>query len=131
MNEPLPFSRDMFDMYMKHFFPRVLDIKSYQHEFSFDGGLNRLADCLNIKRVGTMHQAGSDSLVTVQVFFQILEESREESKQLLNTVLNDYNLDIYGFSNDQAFPTISGRAPVNYNSSAMNNMGGEGQLHHH
>ena len=31
MNEPLPFNRDMFDVYMKHYFPKVLDIKSYQH----------------------------------------------------------------------------------------------------
>jgi CCR4-NOT transcription complex subunit 7/8 len=30
----------------------------------FEGGLNRLADLLDIERIGATHQAGSDSLVT-------------------------------------------------------------------
>jgi len=65
MNEVLPHSRDSFDAYMKHFFPKLMDIKTFMHQFNCDGGLNRIADYLNIKRQGAVHQAGSDSLVTL------------------------------------------------------------------
>jgi hypothetical protein len=38
------------------------------------GGLSSLADTLQIIRIGPMHQAGSDSLLTAQVFFSMLEK---------------------------------------------------------
>jgi CCR4-NOT transcription complex subunit 7/8 len=38
------------------------------------GSLNKIATSMDIKRVGTTHQAGSDSLVTSKLFFKILEQ---------------------------------------------------------
>lgn len=35
------------------------------------GGLNKLAEDLDIERVGPMHQAGSDSLLTSATFFKL------------------------------------------------------------
>lgn len=67
MNETLPSNRTEFNRFLRLFFPNIYDIKSFQNEFSgmFEGGgLNRLADLLDIERVGVTHQAGSDSLVT-------------------------------------------------------------------
>jgi CCR4-NOT transcription complex subunit 7/8 len=38
---------------------------------SLKGGLNKLADDLEVERVGPMHQAGSDSLLTSATFFKM------------------------------------------------------------
>lgn len=36
------------------------------------GGLNTLAELLQIDRIGPVHQAGSDSLLTAQTFFSLV-----------------------------------------------------------
>jgi CCR4-NOT transcription complex subunit 7/8 len=38
------------------------------------GGLSSLADSLNIERIGPMHQAGSDSLLTAQTYFGLVNK---------------------------------------------------------
>ena len=38
------------------------------------GGLNALADALHVERIGPMHQAGSDSLLTAQAFFALVKK---------------------------------------------------------
>lgn len=38
---------------------------------SLKGGLNKLAEDLEVERVGPMHQAGSDSLLTASTFFKL------------------------------------------------------------
>lgn len=58
MNEHLPKSKTDFSKLLRVFFPHVYDIKSFAHEFSdlFEGGgLNRIADILDIERVGMTH----------------------------------------------------------------------------
>lgn len=37
------------------------------------GGLSSLADVLQVERIGPMHQAGSDSLLTAQTFFALVK----------------------------------------------------------
>ena len=51
------------------YFPNFYDIK-YLNLFSgnFVGGLNKLAQKLQIDRIGQVHQAGSDSILTFSVF---------------------------------------------------------------
>jgi CCR4-NOT transcription complex subunit 7/8 len=51
------------------FFPNFYDIK-YLNLFSgnFVGGLNKLSQKLQIDRIGQVHQAGSDSILTFSVF---------------------------------------------------------------
>ena len=80
------------------FFPNLLDIKSFSHEYNRDGGLAKLADSFNLKRQGTMHQAGSDSLVTLRVFFALFNNlETEKDKKEYDNMLKMYNCDIYGF----------------------------------
>lgn len=110
MNELLPKSKENFYTLLKIFFPNIYDIKTFQHEFSdhFEsGGLNRIADLLGIQRIGVTHQAGSDSLVTSQVYFKL----KQNFQNLFPQIIQDYNLEVYGFNNDQAFPSIS-RTPA-------------------
>lgn len=39
------------------------------------GGLSALADTLQVERIGPMHQAGSDSLLTAQTFFALIKKN--------------------------------------------------------
>lgn len=54
---------------IEFYFPNFYDVK-YLNSFlgNFVGGLNKLAEKLQVSRVGQMHQAGSDSVLTLSVF---------------------------------------------------------------
>jgi CCR4-NOT transcription complex subunit 7/8 len=41
----------------------------------FYGGLSALADALQVERIGPMHQAGSDSLLTAQTYFALVSKN--------------------------------------------------------
>jgi CCR4-NOT transcription complex subunit 7/8 len=41
----------------------------------FYGGLSALADALQVERIGPMHQAGSDSLLTAQTYFALVNKN--------------------------------------------------------
>jgi CCR4-NOT transcription complex subunit 7/8 len=69
---PLPPSEaDFFDL-LKLFFPNVYDIK-YLMKFcdNLHGGLSKLAETLEVARIGPQHQAGSDSLLTSATFLRL------------------------------------------------------------
>lgn len=38
------------------------------------GGLSSLAETLQVERIGPMHQAGSDSMLTAQTYFALLKK---------------------------------------------------------
>ncbi len=38
------------------------------------GGLSSLADSLQVERIGPVHQAGSDSLLTAQTYFGLIKK---------------------------------------------------------
>ena len=79
----------------------MYDLKTFMHLLSpsLEGGLSRVAESLGLQRVGQSHQAGSDSLLTSNLFFKL--------KQLypyqFNQVISEYNNDIYGYQNDHAY----------------------------
>ena len=63
--------KDFFDL-LSFYFPCLYDMKYlsiYSHKLH--GGLNKLAEKLNVLRIGQVHQAGSDSLLTLNVFFKL------------------------------------------------------------
>ena len=73
--QSLPESESEFLETLKIYFPNLYDIKYLR--LSLDnlmGGLQKVAHKLKVKRIGSQHQAGSDSLLTGQVFFKIYEK---------------------------------------------------------
>lgn len=57
--------------FLRMYFPYVYDIKYIMHAIDDKkGGLGATASSLEIARSGTQHQAGSDSMLTGDVFFK-------------------------------------------------------------
>lgn len=58
------------------FFPCIYDVKYMMTaaDGGLHGGLSALADNLQIERIGPMHQAGSDSLLTAQTYFALVKK---------------------------------------------------------
>jgi CCR4-NOT transcription complex subunit 7/8 len=100
-NEPLPESESQFFTKLLKFFPRLYDEKHMMCSCeSLVGGLNRLASDLQVERVGTTHQAGSDSLLTAQTFFCMKNAvfGNKLDEQKFEGILHGYN-DTFGGGN--------------------------------
>ena len=86
--DPLPDDEQEYRKYLSIFFPSIYDIKymiktaARSEELSQDAtkilnslgqksGLQDLANELEIKRIGSAHQAGSDSLLTGKIFWEV------------------------------------------------------------
>ncbi|KAL0490487.1 CCR4-NOT transcription complex subunit [Acrasis kona] len=70
---PLPNVESEFFDLLHHFFPCIFDIKYLMKSCdTLKGGLNHLAEELNVTRIGPAHQAGSDSLLTAATFFKMM-----------------------------------------------------------
>jgi CCR4-NOT transcription complex subunit 7/8 len=55
------------------YFPCIYDVKYIMTlAEGMHGGLGALAEALQVERIGPMHQAGSDSLLTAQTFFSLI-----------------------------------------------------------
>jgi len=86
-------------LYLLHkYFPFVYDLKVLLRNVHSikGGGLQALATALKVERVGRNHQAGSDALLTGNVFFKLREDFFEQlmdEKKYLNT--------LYGLGNQQ------------------------------
>ncbi len=53
----------------------MFDIKYIMRDIEhLRGGLQKIADDLQVERIGAMHTAGSDSLLTHSAFFKIRED---------------------------------------------------------
>ena len=75
MGKNLPFNQDLFKEELDTYFINYYDCKEIRKEIStLSGGLKQLARELGVDRVGTMHQAGSDAQVTMEVFFKLRQK---------------------------------------------------------
>ncbi|XP_020683437.2 probable CCR4-associated factor 1 homolog 7 [Dendrobium catenatum] len=65
----LPDSQEDFYRSLRLYFPKFYDIKHLLYfRDNFPDGLNKVAEELGVKRAGTCHQTGSDSLLAAAVF---------------------------------------------------------------
>lgn len=68
----LAHDEDEFFSELKLYFPQFYDIKYLMKACEgLKGGLNKLAEDLEVERIGPEHQAGSDSLLTQATFFKM------------------------------------------------------------
>lgn len=90
----LPAAEEDFFALLKLYFPTVYDIK-YLMKFcdNLHGGLNRLAEALDVERIGPQHQAGSDSLLTASTF-------RKLKQGFFNGATEQYEGVLYGLGKD-------------------------------
>ncbi|KAJ7960730.1 putative Ccr4-associated factor [Quillaja saponaria] len=96
----LPLNIEAFMWLVDFYFgPRVYDMK-YMMKFcnGLFGGLDRLAKTLGVERVaGKSHQAGSDSLLTLQTFMKLLENFYlKENHGKRDWNLNEFEGVLYG-----------------------------------
>ncbi len=71
---PLPENEIEFLDGLKLYFPNIFDVKYMMTTKKLYGGLSAVAETLQVDRVGEMHQAGSDSLLTLEVFFALINK---------------------------------------------------------
>lgn len=85
LNEELPKDEDEFINALGIYFPNFYDVKMLIKDLSFlDGGLNKLMNKLGVPRKGIMHQAGSDSIATVESFLSLIKLSIVKDAKIKN-----------------------------------------------
>ena len=76
INNKLPQEEKEFIELITLYFPNIYDIKYLVNDSeTYKGGLNKLAKELDVERSGEIHQAGSDSQVTSDVFFRLVRNN--------------------------------------------------------
>lgn len=67
----IPYKFNAFMAFLRMYFPYVYDIRYIIHALEEKkGSLGATASSLEVTRSGTQHQAGSDSMLTGDVFFK-------------------------------------------------------------
>ena len=108
---------ELLNLYFLNFYDIRMLVKGYQN---MQGGLNRLAEQLNVQRLGMMHQAGSDSMITSDVFFKLIQGGYINENKL-----KDFNNILHGIGagrdNDETI-NYTQIANSNYQNSNNNNI---------
>ena len=124
INTDLPQTEDEFTNLLNIYFINYYDIRVIvkDNENLLKKGLNRLAELLEVRREGQEHQAGSDSMVTIDVFFKLKkkglvgENKFKEAKNIL------YGIGV-GQANDETINyTQIGNLNMNYQNNNSNNI---------
>lgn len=92
-SDDLPQDQGEFFQLLDIVFPNIIDIKYIAAKVGLKGGLSKVSDELLVTRIGPSHQAGSDSILTGDAFFQLINypETKIDYKQYVGV--------LYGFRN--------------------------------
>lgn len=95
LNTDLPESEEEFMDDLDTYFHNFYDIRNYvKGKDNLQGSLNRLAQNLEVLREGQIHQAGSDSAVTIDVFLKLIKNKvidEDKLKERKNTLFGICN----------------------------------------
>ncbi|PKS11926.1 hypothetical protein jhhlp_001221 [Lomentospora prolificans] len=134
----LPNDEVDFEKLMKTYFPSTFDVKHLMkyaiklynsgilatndpnisevlQKFEHKSGLENIAETLKVKRVGAAHQAGSDSLLTGKVFFQIRE------RVFNNEIAPEHVGKVWGLGVPDVLPHLPSGPDVANNGNGANN----------
>ena len=85
LNSKLPDSEKDFMEDLNIYFINYYDIRTLvKGKDNLQGSLSRLAQYLEVLREGKTHQAGSDSLVTIDVYFKLIQNGLLEKNKIKN-----------------------------------------------
>ena len=116
IGNPLPNNEKEFTKLLGLFFPNHYDIRILIKDKSdFKGSLNKLASYLDVEREGKVHQAGSDSLVTIEVFWKLIKEGYITKED----ILEDKNI-LYGILKGKDNKETINYTKINYRSNKTN-----------
>ena len=90
-NEQFPENEKAFVNTLQLYFPEFYDVRMLVKDIDnyFYGGLSRLIASLDIERKGINHQAGSDSIATIEAFHKLIKDetiSKNKLKQFKNVL---------------------------------------------
>jgi len=115
--QELPNDEKGFFETLKLYFPTIYDVKYMTSLMnSYFGGLQRLADALGLQRVGAEHQAGSDSLLTMNTYFALAKANFSTGD-----VVDDsrYKNELYGYGNNHTARKNAATAQYLHASSSI------------
>ena len=124
INSDLPQTEDEFVNKLNLYFINFYDIRVMvkDNDNLFKKSLKRLAEMLEVRREGQEHQAGSDSMVTIDVFFKLKKKGliSETKIQEVKNILYGVGM---GQANDETITyTQIGNLNMNYQNNNSNNM---------
>ena len=122
INQNLPTTESDYIKLLCCYFPNFYDIKSLikDNDTYFHGGLNKLIYALDIKRKGIKHQAGSDSLATIEAYHKLIENGSINVKKLKKFKNVLYGIGI-GRDNENTIRYMNNTNNVINNSNINNN----------
>ena len=125
INSDLPETEDAFTDLLNTYFINYFDIRVIvKDNDNLKKGLNRLAEVLDVKREGQEHQAGSDSVVTIDVFFKLKKKGLISDKKFDETKNILYGIGM-GQDNDETInytPIGNMNMNINYTNNNSNNL---------
>jgi len=115
--QTLPADEHGFFELLHIYFPVLYDVKLLMSCVDgLHGGLQRVAEDLKVERVGPMHQAGSDSMLTNATFFRLADLAFHG----VDRIEDKYRGEIYGLG------AHSYRGPSKHSGSVAQAVGGAG-----
>jgi CCR4-NOT transcription complex subunit 7/8 len=105
------------------YFPNYYDIRYLvRYNDEFRGSLSKLGQELNVSRYGTTHQAGSDSLITSEIFFKLKKEYLTEESILMDKNIL-FGIGLGNEDNDQinSYNSFFNQNPQNYKNNSLSN----------
>jgi CCR4-NOT transcription complex subunit 7/8 len=126
LGNSLPKNEKEFTDILGLFFPNHYDIRILVKNKNYlKGSLNKLANYLDVEREGKIHQAGSDSLVTIKVFWKLVNSGIVSKKKLIE----DKNI-IYGISKGKDNKETINYTKINYGCNNNMNVSGNNKINY-